>query len=678
MPYALAILMLAGLFLSTPVHARITKIVVEKREPFAGGNEFSVTGAYEKLVGKAYGEVDPKNPLNKGIVNLDKAPRNAGGNVEYWMEISILKPVDMRRGNGTIFYDTLNRGNKAMRFNAGAARSNDPSTLEHTGDGFMMRQGYAIIWSGWQGDILPGNERMTTGFPVAKNADGSPIRKTITTEFVFQKPATSIPISFDRESRDIRAYPAVEEAMPQAKLYRRAGPHARRALIARSEWSFTRCTDKANPTPSNTDICYPAGFSTDAIYELVYEARDPIVMGLGFAATRDLVSYLRRETSEANPFSYADGRGGRTAPRWAVAFGSSQAGRFLKDLVYQGFNLDENKKIVFDGLIPHISGSRRIFVNAEFSMPGRFPTAVEGHYFPGDEFPFTYETTTDPFTKKTDGLLVRCRQQQACPKIMHWDSGTEAYQGRNSLVVTDAAGKSEMPIPPNVRLYYFSGTQHGPVEKPARDTCQQLSNPLSYQETQRALLAALEDWVAKGIEPPKSRFPRLSDGTLVEIAQVKQSYPAIPGAKYNGKINDLFLQERRAMPPEHIAGTEHRVFVPKLDADGNELAGVRSVELQVPVATHSGWNLRTNGYMEDELCYLVGSYIPFAKTKEERMKSGDPRLSLEERYKDNADYVEKLALAARSLIDERFLLPEDAARILNTARKNGAVALSAQ
>ncbi|HEY1375022.1 MAG TPA: alpha/beta hydrolase domain-containing protein, partial [Candidatus Binatia bacterium] len=424
--------------------------------------------------------------------------------------------------------------------------------------------------------------------------------------------------------------------------------------------------------------CYPAGFSTDAIYELVYEARDPIVMGLGFAATRDIVSYLRRETSAANPLSFDDGRGGRAAPRWAIAFGSSQAGRFLKDLLYQGFNLDERKRIVFDGLIPHISGSRRIFVNAEFSMPGRFPTALEGHYFPGDEFPYTYENAPNPSTRKTDGVLARCRVQQACPKIMHWDSGTEAYQARNSLVVTDPRGRSEAPIPSNVRLYYFSGTQHGPAEKPARDTCQQLSNPLSYQETQRALLVALQDWVTKGIEPPESRFPRLSDGTLVDTAREKQGFPAIPGVKYLGKVNDLFLQNRRVEPPEHIAGTEHRIYVPKVDADGNEIAGVRSVDVQVPVATYSGWNLRAKGYMEDELCYLVGSYIPFAKTKEERMKSGDPRLSLEERYKDSADYVEKLALAARSLIEERFLLPEDAARIISAAKKNGAVALSAQ
>jgi hypothetical protein len=677
MSYAAAALLFAAIFLSSLADAGITKIVIEKREPFANGHEFSVTGAYEKLVGKAYGEIDPKNPLNKVIVNLDKAPRNARGNVEYWVEISVLKPLDMRRGNDTIFYDTLNRGNKGMRFNVGAARSNDPSALEHAGDGFLMRQGYTMVWSGWQGDILPGNERMTAGFPAAKAPNGSPIRRWITSEFVFQRPSFSVPLSFDRGSRDIRPYPAVEESMAQAKLFRRSAPHAAPEPVARSEWSFARCTDGAAQTPSNTDICFPAGFSPDAIYELVYEAREPIVMGLGFAATRDLVAFLRRETAETNFLSYESGSGRRT-PRWAIAFGSSQAGRFLKDLLYQGFNQDENKRIVFDGLMPHISGSRRIFVNAEFAMPGRFPTALEGHYYPGDEFPFTYETMTDPITKKTDGLLARCRSQQACPKIMHWDSGTEAYQGRNSLVITDPMGKTEVSVPANVRLYYFSGTQHGPAEKPSRDTCQQLSNPLSYQETQRALVVALQDWVTKGIEPPKSRFPRLGDATLVQSVREKQGFPAIPGVRYNGKLNDAFLNDQRKLPPEHIAGTEYRLLVPKVDADGNEIGGVRSVELQVPTATHAGWNLRAKGYMEDELCYLVGSYIPFAKTKEEREKSGDPRPSLEERYKDNADYVQKLALAARTLIEERLLLPEDAERIISAARKNGAVAMKAQ
>src|ERR1041384_630963 len=269
MAYVLAVFLLTVFALPPSASARITKIAIDKREPFAGGHEFPVTGAYEKIVGKAYGEVDPKNPLNRTIVNLDKAPRNAHGNVEYWVEISILKPVDMRRGNGTIFYDTLNRGNKAMRFNAGAARSNDPTTIEHAGDGFMMRQGYAMIWSGWQGDILPGNERMTTGFPVAKNTDGSSIRKMITTEFVFQKPATSIPISFDREGRDIRAYPAAEESMAQAKLYRPARGAARRggsrsrAASGRSRAARTRRIQRpATPTSAIPRVSRPTRFTS--------------------------------------------------------------------------------------------------------------------------------------------------------------------------------------------------------------------------------------------------------------------------------------------------------------------------------------------------------------------------------------------------------------------------------
>jgi Alpha/beta hydrolase domain len=670
--------LIVPLFISSVADAKITKIIIEKREVFANGHEFPVTGAYEKLVGKAYGEVDPKHPLNKAIVNLDNAPRNSNGNVEYRVDLFILKPLDMRRGNETIFYDVLNRGNKAMRFNVGAARSNDLSALEHAGDGFLMRQGYTLIWSGWQGDTLPGNERMTAEFPVAKKRDGSPVRRWIRTEFVFQKASFSVPVSFDRESRDVRPYPTVEQSMPQAKLFRRSRPHAVPELIAREQWSFARCPDGTTQTPSNTDICFPAGFSPDAIYELVYEARDPIVMGLGFAATRDIVSFLRRETSEGNPLSYDGGQGRRAAPRWTLGFGSSQAGRFLKDLVYQGFNQDEDKRIVFDGVIPHISGSRRIFVNAEFAMPGRFPTALEGHYYPGDEFPFTYETISDPITKKTDGLLARCRKQQACPKIFHWDSGTEAYQGRNSLVITDPSGKSDVPIPANVRLYYFSGTQHGPAEKPLRGMCQQLSNPLSYQETQRALVVALQDWVAKGIQPPASRFPRLSDGTLVPPAREKQGFPAIPGVKYDGKLNDVFLNDQRAVPPQHLAGTEYPLLVPRVDRDGNETSGVRSVELQVPMATHAGWNLRAKGFIEDELCYLNGSYIPFAKTKEEREKGGDPRPSVEERYKDHAEYIQMLSLAARTLIRDRFLLPEDAERIIAEAKKSGALAVTSR
>jgi hypothetical protein len=647
--------------------AAITKIVIEKREPFGGGHEFGVSGAYEKLVGKAYGEVDPKKKPNKMIVNLDKAPKNERGRVEYSMDIFILKPLDMKRGNQTIFYEVVNRGNQALRVNYGAERSNNPSTLAHAGDGFMMRQGYSLVWSGWQGDVLPGGGRLTASFPVAHNPDGSSIRRWITTEFVFQKPAFSVPLSFDRESLDVKPYPAVEETMAKARLYRRADTHKPRELIARDQWSFDKCPDGKTQTPSSTDVCLPSGFSPDYIYELIYEARDPIVMGLGFAAPRDLISYLRYDTSEANPLALA---GENKTPRWAIGFGSSQSGRFLKDLIYQGFNQDESGRIVFDGAIPHISASRRTFTNYEFAMPGRFSTAVEGHYYPGDEFPFTYEILSDPISKKKDGWLARCREQQACPKIMHWDSGTESWQGRNSLVVTDPLGKKDLPIPENVRLYYFSSTQHGPVETPARGTCQQFSNPLSYQETQRALLVAMHAWVTKGVLPPPSRFPSLTDTTLVPpLPQSGQGFPNIPGVRYEGRPNDLAINDASAQPTNHVKGKEYPVLVPKVDRDGNEIGGVRAVALQVPLATHAGWNLRAKGFIEDELCYLNGQFVPFARTREEREKSGDPRLSIEERYKDPADYVQRVSRAARNLVDERFLLPDDADRIVGEAKQ---------
>ena len=661
----LFVLFVAVVLFPMPSFAEITRIVIDKREPFAAGHEFGVTGAYEKLIGKAYGEIDPKKHHNKNIINLKNAPLNSRGRVEYSMDMLILKPVGMKRGNQTIFYDVVNRGNQALRVNFGAERSNNPTTLAHAGDGFMMRQGYTLVWSGWQGDVLPGGGRLTTSFPVAKNPDGSAIKRTITTEFVFQKPSFSVPLSFDRESLDVKAYPAVEETTSKARLYRRAGTHAQRELIPTDQWSFARCPDGKTQSVSNADICLPAGFSPNFIYELIYEARDPIVMGLGFTATRDLISFLRYDATDGNPLLDREIK----TPRWVIGFGSSQSGRFLKDLIYQGFNQDEAGRIVFDGAIPHISASRRTFTNYEFAMPGRFSTALEGHFIPGDEFPFTYETLTDPISKKTDGWLTRCRQQKVCPKIMHWDSGTESWQGRNSLVVGDPLAKKDVPIPDNVRLYYFSSTQHGPTDKPDRGMCQQLTNPLSYMETQRALIVALHAWVSKDVPPPPTRYPRISDGTLVSPQQTAQGFPNIPGVRYIGRPNDLSINDGTIQPANHVKGKEYPLLVPKVDKDGNEIAGVRAVALQVPLATHAGWNLRAKGFIEDELCYLNGQYIPFAKTKEEREKTSDPRLSIEERYKDQADYVQRVSHAARALVEERFLLQEDAERLIAAAAK---------
>jgi hypothetical protein len=650
----------------------IVRIQIDRIEsPTFEGRSFGDTGPYEKLVGRAFAELDPADPLNSGIVDLDRAPRNAAGKVEYSTEVYILKPVSMARGNRTLLYDVVNRGNKnaLTTFNVGAGGANDPTTATDAGDGNLMNEGYTVVWSGWQGDVTRGAGRLGIELPTATEADGSPIKRWITTEFVLSEPSFSVPVSFDRDSRDVRPNPAVTESMDGARLYRRANPHAPLEEIPRSEWSFAKCDDGGAGTPSAVDVCLSAGFSTDWQYELVYEARDPLVTGIGFAATRDLVSFLRNDTSDGNPLVARGGRGAGAQPvDWAIGFGSSQSGRYLKDMLYQGFNQDTAGRQVFDGLIPHITGSRRTFTNYEFAMPGRFSTQVEGHYYPGDQFPFTYETLTDPISGRTDGVLQRCREQGTCPKLMHWDSGTEPWAARASLVRTDPTGRYDVSIPANVRLYYFASTQHGPAAgTPTRGICQQLVNPNQYREAQRSLLATLRGWVVEGREPPPTRYPSLADGTLVRPLQEMVGFPSIPGVRYTGRPNELLINDYFTLPPRHIPGTEYTVLVPKVDEDGNELGGIRSTTTQVPLGTYTGWGLRRAGFMEDEGCYLSGQLIPFAQTAAER--GDDPRPSIDERYASKQVYVDRVRSAANQLRADRFLLPQDADRLVRESEQ---------
>ena len=649
--------------------SRITKLVVDKVEsPTFEGRAFGEVGQYEKLTGRAFGVADPKDPVDATIVNIERAPRNAQGLVEYDVDFYILKPIDMTKGNKSLFYDVVNRGNKNLHttFNVGAGGGNNPTKAADAGDGLLMNMGYTLVWSGWQGDVLPGGDRQTVRFPIATASSGGPITKKIWTEFVFDTPSTyTVPVSWDR-GPDVKPYPAVESAMSQAALSRRKGTDGESQPIARSDWSFGKCADGKAVTPTNVDVCYPAGFSGDWVYDLVYEARDPMVMGLGFAATRDIMSFLRFDTSDGNPLVTKSSN--KNPIEWALGFGSSQSGRFLKDLIYQGFNQDTNGRKVFDGAIPHISGSRKTYTNYEFAMPGRFSTQLEGHHYPGDQFPFTYATLTDSVSGKTDGVLAKCAAQKACPKIMHWDSGLEFWSARSSLVVTDTKGGAEVPIPDNVRLYLFSSTQHGPAAAPAKGICQQLTNPLQYRETQRALMADLFQWVTKETAPPPSRFPSLAKGELVpSLPQSGQGFPAIPGVTFSGRVNHLSVIDYSQLPARHVPGQDYRVLVPKVDADGNDMAGVRSANLLAPIGTYTGWNLRAKGFMEGEGCYLNGSYVPFAQTKAQRSAANDPRPSLEERYGTRQKYVDTISTAARQLVADRLMLQQDAERIIGAA-----------
>jgi Alpha/beta hydrolase domain len=657
----------------------ITRLVIQRREPFADGHEFPITGAYEKLVGKIYGEVDPKNRLNKVIVNLDRAPRNRRGRVEYWSDFCILKPVDMARGNGKIFYDAPNRGSKRIvGFLNDAPPSNDPGKLEDAGNGFLMRQGYTIVWCGWQGDLIPQENWLVMGVPVATN-DGKEIVRQVRTEIVVEaKGIKSQPLSGDER---VKSYEAASRNKIEASLTMREKSYGQRIPVPYSEWEFASCV-KASPSgkeavrPSAKDLYIRSGFKPGRIYELIYPAKNPLVLGLGFAVVRDLVSFLRYRSKDAAGRANPLAAGNKTAGiRYAYAWGRSQSGRFLRDFVYHGFNEDESHRKVFDAIAPHVAGGGRMFLNYEFARP---VTSSQQHtnQLEPELFPHAYNILKDAQTGRRDGILKRPKTD---PYVFHTQTSTEYWQKRGCLAHTDGKGR-DVTLPDKVRIYVIASAQHNSPfgSEPAKEDTQQLVNPLPAGDVLRALMVALDLWVTQKVPPPPSQYSTVNDGTLIRPDRKSTGFPRIPSVRYQGLHNrQLFLDygphtHRGRMdihPPQQIGNGGYTILVPKVDRDGNDVAGIRLPAVQVPIGTYTGWNLQPRRLAEDELSGLLGSFIPFTKTKVERRQAGDPRLSVEERFKNQADYVQQVSRAARTLVDERFLLPEDADRIIAEAKK---------
>jgi hypothetical protein len=638
--------------------ARVTKIEIVKREPFAGGQTFGSVGAYEKVAGRFHGELDPNDLLDAVIVDLDKAPRNARGMVEYSADFYILKPVDLGKGNGALFYELSNRGNKGMlaRFND-AAGSNDPTTAQHAGNGFLMQQGFTLLWNGWMTGLPAANDTLRIELPVA-TAPAGPIVETVWDEFLFNEADT-------RQARLSLKATSTDES--QATLYVRNHNSEAPTLIAADGWEFV---------DAQTVRLLPASspFKIGAIYQLVYKAANPPIAGIGFAATRDFVSFARYAVADdagaPNPLAVA----GRPAFSRALSQGNSQSGRYLRDFIYSGFNEDEAHRTVFDGSIPTVAAGR-IFLNYRFAQPGRINPAGHGFmFFPGSEFPFAYENQTDPFTGKSEGIFARCRVSRTCPKVIHLNSGTEYWQAGQSLVTTDPLGQHDTTPPEDVRIWSMASVAHqGMTPAMPKGVCAMPYNRTDYRPFLRAALVALDRWVKDGVEPPASRYPRLADGTLVESVKLN---PAIPGLAMargpNRKPRIDFGPEiehgiiRNVLPVARE--DQYQVLVPAIDADGNETAGLRLPDVAVPTGTGTGWSVRSEaGGGTGELCYLDGAFLPFAKTKAEREARKDPRLSLEERYRDPADYADKVRQAAAKLERDGYLLPDDVKRIVARA-----------
>jgi hypothetical protein len=626
------------------------RIEISRVESAFDGLRFGNIGAYEKVVGRIFADLDPAHPLNAGIINIDNAPRNRAGRVQYQLDFYLLKPADLRRGSRRIFYDVVNRGNKLALNNLNEApRTNDPTRAADAGNGFLMRQGYSLLWSGWQGDLASGDNLLRAQLPIATE-QGAPIVATSRDEFILEhthSPVT-LPLSYPASTLDQRT----------ATLTVRQREQDRRIAISSQDWRFKSDT--------SIEIKRPLGFDAGAIYEFIYQARDPIVMGLGFAAVRDVVAFMRHDRADASGTSNPLMLDGQPAVDYVLAYGASQSGRFLRDFIWQGFNQDLHGRKVFDGVLATVAGSRKTFVNFVFAQPGRFSRQHEDRLFPHDQFPFSYAITTDPVSGKTDGILARCQASDTCPKIMQTEASADFWEGRASLLVSNGKG-SEIPVPDNVRLYLFASTQHGGGSVAANFpfNCYQ-ANPVEYGAVHRALVVALDEWVSRGVLPPASRFPRISDGTLISPAAERYGFPAIPGVKYPGIVNELSEMDYSVQPPQPIPGHDYVVLVPKIDEDGNEIPGVRVPTVAVPRGTYTGWNLRRRGFAEGELV-LLGSYFPFAATKAERLASADPRPSLEERYQTNDDYVSQVMRAADELRNARLLLPEDVEPIFSAA-----------
>ena len=628
--FAAAVLVLLAAGIASAQVTRIDLPVVES--PAFEGESFGEVGRYERLRGLVTGEVDPADPRHGHIVNLDRAPRTDRGRVEYRTTVEIYRPVDMSRWNGAIYHTVPNRGG------AGAAER------------ALLERGFALVRVGWQGDIAPSDTNIVARLPVATGADGSPIAGAALEEMIFDDDAS--------RSRYRLTYPTASRDADGGMLSVRATRNGKRQAPPDLAWTWVGDT--------GIEVARPAGFDGGAIYEFIYQAKDPIVLGLGFAAMRDAISFLRYEAADAGGAPNPLAENG--LPRTAISIGISQSGRMLRDFLYQGFNEDVEGRIVFDGIHPNIAGSRKTFTNYQFGQPGRWQKQHEDHVYPGDQFPFTYTTLTDPVSGRTDGLQERCAASATCPKIIHSDSEAELWQARASLVVTDPAG-GPIELPDNVRVYLLSGTQHGGgpgvhVGTPSAGLCQNLSNPLALSQTRVALSLALHDWVEKGIAPPESRFPTAGGGGLVPASAV--DFPAVPGVTWTGSYNPLHLADHRSLPP--MQGDAYRVLVGRTDADGNMVDGVRHPNLAAPIGTFTGWNLRRKGFAEGAQCRGTGSFIPFAATRADREASGDPRLSLEERYADHASYVRAVSVAAEALVHERLLIRPDADEIVARAR----------
>lgn len=630
----------------------VEKLDITVRKPAFGGTGFGKTGAYEFIAAVATVRVDPAHPANRRIVDLGLAA-DADGQVRFRTDVAILRPVDASRASRVLLVEIANRGRK-LALSQLADGGLQADTAAQAGQGWFMRQGHTLAWIGWQGDVPLGREGQTIGtrFPIARSG-GQAIVADAVEEFVFDDAAA--------RSKAALTYPR-GHADAQARLTVQPYVGAAATELPRSAWRFV--------SEREIEIDRPAQFDGGAIYTLVYAARDPKPMGLGMAALRDVTTFLKGHAPDASGQAHplADMR-----LRSTVVLGISQSGRFLRDFIWEGFNAAPAGGRVFDGAMPMIAGSRKSYVNMRFAQPGRYSRQHEDRFYPGDQFPFTYATTTDPVTGRTDGIFARCTATATCPKLMHLDSNLEFWQARAALTTHDGRGQP-VSVPDEVRFYLMGSTQHGPAAQSLAGICQQPNNTAVQSPLVRASMANLIAWARDGKAPPASRYP-LRPGDLAPLDRAAISFPDLLalGVRFPTVMNDLTVVDATVVPFRPDPARRYVSWLPRTDADGHDLAAVRLPDVSVPLATHSGWNLRRAGFAEGALCGLNGIQVPLPKDNAERAARGDPRASIAERYGTRAGYVRQVEDAARRLQADGFLLEEDVRRFVERARQEPGV-----
>ncbi len=660
---------LAGLaaasLMAAAAGADVVRLEIQSREVANGGAPVGAIGAYEIIRGLAHGEIDPRDRHNTIIQDLALAPRNARGMVEYVATFALAAPVDRSKAARVLLYQVVNRGN---------------------GQVTLGEEGYVSLISGWQGDLAASPALQTIRVPVARQPDGAPVTGPVLARFVdVPQGSTTAPLRLSSMGGSPPPYLPAGLGQPDATLTMHAvesttGVIGGQQTIARSDWAFANCERTPFPgTPDATRICLKSGFRADRVYTLVYTAQDPLVLGVGLAATRDIVSFFRHAKAD---------RGGTPNPvagivDHAVSIGDSQSGNFIRTFLHLGFNQDEADRIVWDGAFPRIA-ARQTPMNFRFALPGGAATLFE----PGSEGVLWWTRYDDAVRGVAPAsLLDRCTATRTCPKIIEAFGSAEFWGLRMSpgLIGTDA--RSDIPLPANVRRYYYPGTTHGggrggfQIEPSgaAGNRCVLPDNPNPESDTTRALTRALVEWVTRDTPPPDSRYPLVARGDLVPATRAAIGLPDVPGLPFNDQILNPMLHYAfgPSFQAADVSGVIDRwppsirqvipTYVPRVNADGNETAGLPSVLHQAPLGTYLGWNVTAAGFFAGHGCGFAGGYLPFARTAAERQAAGDPRPSVEERYGTLEGYVCVVRRAIDRAVDDRVLLPADGRRLLDQA-----------